>query len=85
MKRWSTNGPAWWRPRRPCSHGSVALWRAMLFATILGAPIGTTLAPRAEAAQQDVLRIAAVVNDDVISIFDLSVRLAVAIRSSGFD
>lgn len=36
-------------------------------------------------AQQDVMRIAAVVNDDVISIFDLAARLAVAIRSSGID
>jgi peptidyl-prolyl cis-trans isomerase SurA len=40
---------------------------------------------RPAAAQQDVMRIAAIVNDDIISIFDLAVRLQVAIRSSGFE
>jgi len=40
---------------------------------------------RPASAQEDVLRIAAVVNDDVISVFDLALKLAVAIRSSGFN
>jgi peptidyl-prolyl cis-trans isomerase SurA len=60
------------------------LSRALGGLVLLLALVLPALAARPAAAQQDVMRIAAVVNEDVISIFDLSVRLAVAIRSSGF-
>ena len=60
---------------------------AMLIGAIcFGGPwTAAGLGARNAAAQEDVLRIAAVVNDDVISVFDLALKLAVAIRSSGFN
>ena len=74
---------------RPARHGSrrrrAVQWGAVLIAAFLLVPATASFSSRPTFAQQDVLRIAAVVNDDVISIFDLAVRLAIAIRSSGFD
>lgn len=58
---------------------------AMLGGALLSMLLATTLPARQALAQQDMMRIAAVVNDDVISIFDLAARLAVAIRSSGIE
>lgn len=74
---------------RQKSCGLARMWRlaAVALAALLigsGGFLGASLEPRPASAQQDVLRIAAVVNDDVISVFDLALRLAVAIRSSGF-
>ncbi len=85
MERLSLNAGASTLPRRRRTRRQASLWRAALLAGLLALPVVAGLAPRAAAAQQDVMRIAAVVNDDVISIFDLAVRLAIAIRSSGFD
>ncbi len=43
------------------------------------------LALTGAAAAQDTMRIAAVVNDDVISVFDLRARVALVVRSTGLD
>lgn len=67
--------------RRPCAMFA----RAVLVVALVALSLSAGGSYRLAAAQSDVMRIAAVVNDDVISIFDLAVRLAVAIRSSGFD
>ena len=57
-----------------------ALMGAVVLAAALIAPAG---APQRAAAQENVLRIAAVVNDDVISVFDLQNRLGLVALSSG--
>jgi len=52
-------------------------------AAILGAALVAGLAAPLPAGAQEVQRIAAVVNDQVISVFDLAQRLDLVIRSSG--
>ena len=57
--------------------------RAVLGATLLlAAIIGLLLSAQNSVRAQDILRIAAVVNDDVISIYDLSARINIVIASS---
>ncbi|MSO69082.1 MAG: hypothetical protein EXQ98_02185 [Alphaproteobacteria bacterium] len=73
------------RSARKARRRDFALCCVILILAVFSTPFSMLLAPRPAAAQEDVLRIAAVVNEDVISIFDLAVRLAVSIRSSGFD
>ena len=62
---------------------AIIVRRSGLLATLLGAGLGLCLAAAAPARAQDVQRIAAVVNDQVISIYDLGRRLDLVIRSSG--
>ncbi|MGD9538193.1 MAG: peptidylprolyl isomerase [Alphaproteobacteria bacterium] len=63
----------------------LALSAVVLAAMLFASPLPDGAVVRHAAAQQDVMRIAAIVNDDIISIFDLAIRLQIAIRSSGFE
>ena len=54
------------------------LGAALLFAAVVGALIQ----PQSPARGQDIMRIAAVVNDDVISIYDLAARVKIVVASS---
>ena len=82
-----------WKGKASISSRRRSTLRRSIVAVLGGALIASWLVPAflqgavvpKAAAQQDVMRIAAVVNDDVVSIFDLAVRLQVAIRSSGFN
>ena len=71
--------------RRPLRLARLAASLLALVAVLLAAPLPDGAGMRPAAAQQDVMRIAAIVNDDIISIFDLAIRLQIAIRSSGFE
>ena len=51
-------------------------------ALLLAAMIGLLLPPQHGARAQDIMRIAAVVNDDVISIYDLAARINIVVASS---
>ena len=54
------------------------LGAALLFAAVVGALIQ----PQSPARGQEIMRIAAVVNDDVISIYDLAARVKIVVASS---
>ena len=54
------------------------LGAALLFAAVVGALIQ----PQSPARGQEIMRIAAVVNDDVISIYDLAARIKIIVASS---
>ena len=62
----------------------ISYTRAVLgTALLLAAIIGLLLPAQNPVRAQDIMRIAAVVNDDVISIYDLTNRLALVALSSG--
>ena len=54
------------------------LGAALLFAAVVGALIQ----PQSPARGQEIMRIAAVVNDDVISIYDLAARVKIVVAAS---
>lgn len=61
----------------------ISYTRAVLGAALLlAAMIGLLLPPQNPARGQDIMRIAAVVNDDVISIYDLAARINIVVASS---
>ncbi len=61
----------------------ISYTRAVLGAALLlAATIGLLLPPQHAARAQDIMRIAAVVNDDVISIYDLAARINIVVASS---
>ena len=51
-------------------------------ALLVAALVGLLLPPQSPAHSQDIMRIAAVVNDDVISIYDLAARISIVVASS---
>ena len=53
------------------------------FLLILGLPLAVAISGAAPAAAQDMLRAAAVINDEVISVLDLDMRLRLAVMATG--
>jgi len=53
------------------------------FLLILGLPLTVAVSGAAPAAAQDILRAAAVINDEVISVLDLDMRLRLAVMATG--
>src|SRR3546814_18866720 len=71
---------------------SWTVWRKPLLAARRSLVLGVGIvalraggAPGQAAAQQDLFRPAAVVNDDIISVLDLAMRLQLAIVAAGVD
>ncbi|MQX35192.1 peptidylprolyl isomerase [Roseospira navarrensis] len=69
--------------RRPARARSLRLLPAAAVAVAVAIGSMPSAAPKAQPAADMVLRIAAVVNDDIISVYDLDARTDILIRSAG--
>ncbi len=73
-------------PRRKPATGRPAAGRRCAFAAVLrGALLLAAIVVAGPAQAQEVMRIAAVVNDEVISVYDLSARMRLVLISSGLE
>ena len=73
-------------PRRKPATGRPAAGRRCAFAAVLrGALLLAAIVVAGPAQAQEVMRIAAVVNDEIISVYDLSARMRLVLISSGLE